>query len=193
MGSTSQVQSSSTSPPSTTRAVVILSRLQMLSQTVAAALRACGVEADDMAWAVGVRQATHDLTESDSVLLLDDLEDRDFGLATQYLVAHCPARFLVLTARPEGPAWGALLACGVAAVMPAESSLAEVTTALDLVRQGTSPMPESRRTELMGEWVDWLAGDGDQPAESGPEAIIGATSATGAAPPSFPSPRTSEE
>lgn len=161
MGSVTTLAPTSGAKTSTAGVVVILSRLQMLSQAVAAALRARGLEADEMAWALGVRRATHDLTSSDVVLLLDDLEDLDFGLATHYLMTQSPARFVVLTSRPEGPVWGALLATGVAVVMPTQSSLDEVAKALALVGRGESPMAKARRADLVREWVDWLAGDTD--------------------------------
>lgn len=174
MGSTTRVKVTSSNPPSIAGPVVILSRLQMLSQTVAAALRARGIDADDMMWALGVRTATHDLTEADSVLLLDDLDEREFGLAAHYLVGQSPARFLVLTTRPEGPAWGALLSGGVAAVMSSQSSLDEVAAALTLVRRGKSPTSEAKRSALVREWVDWLAGENDAPPAPPPESDAGA-------------------
>ncbi len=191
MGSTTSVRPTSGATPSSSGAIIILSRLQMMSETVASALRTRGFEADEMGWALGVRRATHDLSESDSVLLIDDLEHRDFGLAAQYLVGQSPARFLVLTAHPEGPAWGALLACGVAAVMPTQSSLDDVAAALTLVRQGKSPMVEAKRADLVRQWVNWLAGDTDQPAESAPQSAPGGLA--GVRPISPRAPSTSEQ
>lgn len=172
MGSTTTAKPTPGIRAPTAGTVIILSRLQMMSQTVATALRARGLDAEQMAWAEGVRRATHDLTPSDAVLLLDNQDDLDFGLATVYLVAQSPARFLVLTAQPEGPVWGGLLASGVAAVMPTESSLDEVAQALALVARGESPMSEARRADLVRLWVNWLAGDeaGDRAGDREPEA-----------------------
>ena len=139
--------------------VLVLSRLLLISQAVGAALRDRGIDAEASGWADGVQRATRDLTEADVVLLFDDLEDRDSVVATQALVTHSSARFVVLTQRPEGAAWGALLASGAAGVMPTESSLVEVETALRLVREGNSLFSEVRRSRLLREWFRWLAED----------------------------------
>ena len=144
-------------PP--TGVVLILSRLLLIAQAVGAALRGRGIDAEAAAWAAGVHRATHDLTESDVVLLFDDLEDRESVLETQSLVTQSAAQFLVLTHRPEGPAWGAMFASGVAGVMPNESSLVEVESALAMVRQGSSTLAEVRRSRLVREWFRWLAED----------------------------------
>jgi DNA-binding NarL/FixJ family response regulator len=139
--------------------VLILCRLLLISQAVGAALRGRGLDAEAAAWAVGVHRATEELGESDVVLLFDDLDDRDSVLAMQGLITHSSAQFLVLTHRPEGAAWGAMLAAGAAAVMPTESSLAEVDAALAVVREGGSPISEVKRSRLMREWFRWLAED----------------------------------
>ncbi len=139
--------------------VLVLSRLQLMSQAVGAALRGRGFDAEDIAWAAGVHRAAHDLTEADVVLLLDDLEDRDSVMATQALVTQSSGRFLVLTNHPEGPGWGALLSAGAAGLMPTASSLDEVDAAVTLVREGGSPMTEARRSRLEREWAAWLAED----------------------------------
>lgn len=139
--------------------VLVLSRLLLVSQAVGAALRDRGIEAEASAWAVGVQRATQDLHEDDVVLLFDDLEDRDSVLATQALITRSLPQFVVLTHRPEGAAWGAMLASGAAAVMPTDSSLVEVEAALIQVRAGESPFPEVQRSRLLREWFRWLAED----------------------------------
>ncbi len=139
--------------------VLVLSRLLLVAQAVGAALQGRGVDAEATTWAVGIHRATHDLVESDVVLLFDDLEDRDSVEATQSLITHSVARFLVLTHRQEGPGWGALLASGAAGVLPSESTLAEVYAALEQVRAGASPFTEARRSRLVREWFRWLAED----------------------------------
>lgn len=139
--------------------VLILSPLLLISQAVGAALRDRGLEAEAAAWAAGVHRATHDLTEADVVVLFDDLEDRDSVLATQALITQSSAQFLVMTHRAEGAAWGAMLASGAAGVMPTESSLVEVEAALALLRAGSSPFTEKRRSRLVREWFRWLAED----------------------------------
>lgn len=139
--------------------VMILSRLLLMAQTIGAALRYRGIEAVATTWPEGLSRATYRLTGSDLVLLLDDLEDRDSVQATQALIAGSAARFLVLSPRAEGAAWGAMLASGAVAVMPAASSLDQVDAALALARRGGTPFSEGRRNRLVDEWVRWLAED----------------------------------
>lgn len=139
--------------------VVIMCRLQLIAQAVAAALGGRGIEAEAVAWAAGAHRATHELTGSDVVVLFDDLEDRDSMAATMRLVAASPARFVVLTHRPEGAAWGGILASGAVAVMPSESTLVEVDRAVALVQHGGSPVDEMQRERLVGEWFRWLSED----------------------------------
>lgn len=142
-------------------AVVILSRLLLISQAVGAALRGRGIDAETESWTASVRRATHDLTESDVVLLFDDLEGRGPVLATQELIAVSSARFLVLTHSAEGPPWGALLASGAAGLMPTDSTLDEVDVALRLVREGGDLVSGVRRSRLERAWFRWLAEDDD--------------------------------
>ena len=139
--------------------VLVLSKLLLISQAVEAALRGRGIDAEASTWAVGVQRATQELGETDLVLLFDDLDDRDSVLATQALITQSSTQFVVLTNRPEGAAWGAMLASGAAAVMPTDSSLVEVEAALAMVRAGDSPISASRRSRLLREWFRWLAED----------------------------------
>lgn len=157
--STSQLEANHVVVGTPVGSVLILSKLLLISQAVGAALRGRGIDAEAASWAPGVQRAVHELTESDIVILFDDLEGRDAVMATQSLVTQSSARFLVLTHRPEGAAWGAMLASGAAAVMNNESSLAEVVSALMLVRSGSSPFTEVRRSRLVREWFRWLAED----------------------------------
>ena len=159
MGATRHANPTSRPTRDAAGVVVVLSPLQLISHTVAAALQSKGLDVQDMSWAPGVRRAIHDLTEEDTVLLLDDLEDRDSVQAARDLVKQSAARFLVLTGCAEGPAWGALLASGAAGLMPVQSSLDEVAAALALACRGEAVMAEARRSDLEREWFEWLAED----------------------------------
>lgn len=140
-------------------AVVVLSPLQLISHTVAAALRSRGLDAQAMSWMPGVRRAIHQMTGEDMVLLLDDLEDRDSVLAARDLVKQSAARVLVLTRCTEGPAWGGLLASGAVGLMPVESSLDDVATVVALARRGEAVIAGARQSQLEHEWFTWLAED----------------------------------
>lgn len=139
--------------------VLVLCRLMLISQAISAALGGRGINAEAVPWAAGVQRATDELGESDVVLLFDDLEDRDAMAVTMRLVSTSPARFVVLTHRPEGAAWGGMLASGAVAVMPTESTLVEVDAAVSLVRHGDSPVDEMTRDRLVREWFSWLSED----------------------------------
>lgn len=139
--------------------ILVLCRLLLISQAISAALGGRGINAEAVAWATGVQRATDELSESDVVLLFDDLEDREAMAATMRLISRSSARFVVLTHRPEGAVWGGMLASGAVAVMPTESSLLEVDATLTQVRDGASPVDERRRDGLVREWFRWLAED----------------------------------
>lgn len=147
------------SPMASSGIVLVLSRLLLISQAVCAALRGRGISAEAATWSEGLHRATHDLTETDLVLLFDDLEDRDSVLTAQELLTRSSAHFLVLTHRPEGAAWGAMLSAGAAGVMPNESSLAAVETAVRLVGTGRSLFSDVRRSRLVRDWFRWLEED----------------------------------
>lgn len=139
--------------------VLIMCRLQLVAQAVSAALGGRGIRAEAVPWATAAHRATHDLSELDVVVVFDDLEDREAVLAMQSLITQSPARFLVLTHRAEGAAWGAMLASGAVAVMPTDSTLEAVDAALRLVRHGGSPVGRLRRDQLVQQWFAWLTED----------------------------------
>lgn len=159
MGAAGHASPTSRPPPGRTGLVIVLSPLQLMSRTVAVALRSKGLDARDMSWAPGVHAAIHDLAGTDTILLLNDLEDRDSVLAARDLVKQSAARCLVLTGCAEGPAWGALLAGGAAGLMPVQSSLDDVAAAVATVWRGEALMAAARRSHLEREWFEWLAED----------------------------------
>lgn len=136
-------------------AVLVVSPLLLNAQAVSAALRGRGVAAEPADWVEGVRRARQTLTDRDTVLMLHDLNDLGEVMAAQDLISHSQARFLVLTSRDEGPAWGALLAGGAAGMMPADSSLDDVQAALVRTGQGLPVLTETRRSRLVREWFRW--------------------------------------
>lgn len=150
-----RAQAQTSGAPAPERAVLVVSPLLLIAQTVSAALRGRGVAADPIGWVEGVRRARQALTDKHVVLMLNDLKDLGEILAVQDLISHSPARFLVLTSRTEGPAWGALLAGGAAGLMSADSSLDEVEVALGRTREGMPLLAETRRSRLVREWIRW--------------------------------------
>lgn len=162
--STISLMSTGTGSVSTTTGVamgrvVVVARLQLIAQAVGAALRGRGVTAEPVPW----RQATHhpgrQLEPDDVLILLDDLVSLHDVEASCKLVFDAPARCIVLTRRPAGPVWGALLAAGAAAVLAPDGSLDEIGAAVSRAAKGETIMDEDRRAELVSEWEEWRAED----------------------------------
>lgn len=155
MGSASGVEQSTTAPPLGVGPVIVLSRLELVSETVAAGLRGRGVDAVDFGWVSGFHYALHHLTESDTVLLLDDLVHREAAHAAHQLISGSRARIVVMTDCSEDAAWGALIASGAVAVIPTRTSLREVDAALGAIRRGDSPMTKAQRVRMVRAWTRW--------------------------------------
>lgn len=109
------------------------------------------------------RRATHsrdrELEPGDVLVLLDDLSSAQDVEATCSVVSGTPARCLVLTRRPHGPAWGALLSAGATAVLTPDGSLEELSGVVKRVAKGEMVMDEDWRAELMSEFEGWRTED----------------------------------
>lgn len=138
------------SPASARPAVLVVAPLDLIGQTVAAALRSRGLRVSSGPPEPGPGRATPpDGTEV--LLLIDDLETADDVRRALRLLSGSAAPSLVLTQRPRGGYWGALLAAGAAEVMSAFSSLDEVDTALGALAAGECGDPVAH-DELVREW-----------------------------------------
>ena len=133
--------------------VVVTARLQLIAQAVGAALRGRGVKAEPRAW----EHATRSSRTADVLVVLDDLDSVSELEATCALVSKTPAHCVILTRRPAGPAWGALLAAGAAAVRTPDGSLEEMATLVARVARGESATDEDRSAELVDQWEKWRA------------------------------------
>lgn len=139
--------------------LVVVARLQLIAQAVTAALRGHGLPAEPLSLHEAAHRPGRRLEPCDVVVLLDDLASQPDIEATCALVAGTPARCLVLTRQPAGPAWGAVLAAGAAAVLAPDGSLEGVLSVLSRVADRESLIDEDRRTELMSAWAEWQAED----------------------------------
>jgi DNA-binding NarL/FixJ family response regulator len=139
--------------------VVVVARLQLVAQAVGAALRELGVEAEPLSWHRATDAPRRSLGADDVVVMIDDLASPADVEAASRLIARLPARCVVLSGRPPGPAWGALLAAGADAVLTSERSLGEINAAVYRVACGEVVMDEDRRAELMSSWDAWRAED----------------------------------
>ncbi|HEX8779678.1 MAG TPA: LuxR C-terminal-related transcriptional regulator [Nocardioides sp.] len=137
----------------THRPVQVLSRHTLLSQTVRAGLLARGLAAETLPFGHDHEALRHALTADDVVVLLEDLATEDAVRRVAALVAGVPACWLVLTDRPEGAAWGALLEAGALAVLPAAARLEELEASVRAVLLGQPLGDPEQRRRLVAEWV----------------------------------------
>lgn len=63
-----------------------------------------------------------------------------------------PVAWLVLTSAPRGPVWGALLDAGAVDVLPASTSLDELSTGMRHIDSATWPRPAHDRADLVAAW-----------------------------------------
>ena len=142
--------------------VVVVARLQLIAQAVGAALREHGVRAEPILWEQTTRRAGRELGTVTSWSCSTTSPRR----RTSWRPAiWCPARrraASTLTRRQAGPAWGALLAAGAAAVLMADGSLDHMNAVVSRVAEGEPVMDEDRRAA--GERVGREA-SGDRAAE----------------------------
>lgn len=152
-------RSGSTPPGVAVGRVVVAARLQLIAQAVGAALRGRGVRAEPLRWEQATRRAGRELGTGDVMVLLDDLASVQDLEATCDLVSGTRARCVVLTRRSAGPAWGALLAAGAAAVLTAEGSLEQMDAVVSRVAEGEPVMDEDWRAALVSAWEEWRTED----------------------------------
>jgi DNA-binding NarL/FixJ family response regulator len=135
--------------------VVVAARLQLIGQALGAAMTGLGVRAEPVRWGRAVRLVGPALETGDVMVLLDDLASIQDLEATCDLIASTRARCIVLTRRPAGPAWGALLAAGAAAVLTADGSPERIGVVVHHVAAGEPIMDPDVRTELVRVWETW--------------------------------------
>ncbi|PVG81728.1 hypothetical protein DDE18_17285 [Nocardioides gansuensis] len=139
--------------------ILVLSRLPLVAQAVAAALASRGRDVVALVWAGDdaaastrmVRQAAED----DLMIVLDELEDESAVEQILSLVSGTRARCMVITTHPPDRAWGALLDHGVAAILPGESSLEKVEEVIALAGRGADMMQPEVREHALQEHTSW--------------------------------------
>ena len=88
----------------------------------------------------------------DVALLISDLDRWARIRAASLLLSRVATRWVVLTAAPSGPLWGAVIEAGASAVLPSDTSLDEVGEMVRRVARGELTIPVARQEELMREW-----------------------------------------
>jgi DNA-binding NarL/FixJ family response regulator len=139
--------------------VVVAARLQLIGQAVCAALSEHGIRAETLSWRRAKRALPRELGTEGVAVLLDDLTSLQDVEETSSIVSIASARCVVLTQRPPGPAWGALLTAGAAAVVTAEGSLGDISAVVARVAERESVMDEGHRAELVRAWEAWQVED----------------------------------
>lgn len=86
-------------------------------------------------------------------LMLTDLESLDKLRAGQELASTGPGRWLLLTAKPRGPAWGAMLESGIKVILPAGATLDETVEVLHrLAERDDGGEDDAERQALVASW-----------------------------------------
>lgn len=139
--------------------ILVLSRLPLIAQAVAAALDSRGMDVAALAWtgddAAASTRLVRQAAEEDLVLVLDELQDESAVEQILSLASGTPARCVVITTHPTDRAWGALLEHGVAAILPGESSLDVVEEVIAQAGTGADMMHPEVREQAMHEHTSW--------------------------------------
>lgn len=149
------VQSHATSISDGTTAVAVASDRSLVADTVAAALTGSNLVIVPMIWPRGDRSLPAGWPR-DAVpslgLLLCDLQPSATRTA-RYLVRAYPTRWLLLTDRPKGPQWGAMLDAGVVGILQSSTTLSDLLLAIEAARFGDPGLVPSDRDELVQAWL----------------------------------------
>ena len=85
-------------------------------------------------------------------LMLTDLESLDKLRAGQELASAALGRWLLLTAKPKGPAWGAMLESGVQVILPSRATLDETVEVLHRLAERDDVGEDAERQALVASW-----------------------------------------
>lgn len=85
-------------------------------------------------------------------LLISDLDRAPRLHAASLLLSSVPIPWVVLTAAPRGPMWGAVLEAGATLVLPSSTGFQEVCDAMVAVARGRAATPDCERAELIERW-----------------------------------------
>jgi DNA-binding NarL/FixJ family response regulator len=89
-------------------------------------------------------------------LLVSDLDRPARVRAATLLLGRVPIPWIVLTAAPRGPMWGAVLDAGARLVLPSCTGFQQVCDAVLSVVSGRETTPEPERDHLVGQWSELL-------------------------------------
>lgn len=132
--------------------LVIASDQALVAEAVRAAMSSHGFDPVVLPW--GKRPSRRDGPEPPLLgLMIADLESLSKLYAGQDLVSVTEGRWLLLTATPKGPAWGAMLESGVRVILPSGTTLGETIDVLDRLAEGEDVGDDAERQALVERWV----------------------------------------
>ncbi|GAA1478335.1 hypothetical protein GCM10009623_27810 [Nocardioides aestuarii] len=127
----------------------LVTPLSLIGQTVATALRSRGVRVDETLRAADAQDAT-------VVVVIDDLVSAGDVARVVALLRSTASPVLVLTGRPRGPYWGALVSAGAVSILSSSVSLDELVEALAVIDYGGRVLSPSECEELLGLWLEFV-------------------------------------
>ncbi|MDH2414803.1 LuxR C-terminal-related transcriptional regulator [Nocardioides sp. CER19] len=92
----------------------------------------------------------------DAGLLISDLDRWPRLRAASLLVTRFPTPWVVLTAAPNGPMWGAVLDAGARIVLPSSTGFDDVCDVVVGVAEGRVATPPAERERLVDMWRELL-------------------------------------
>jgi DNA-binding NarL/FixJ family response regulator len=142
-------------PPEGGLAAQLVTPLSLIGQTVGTALRSRGVAVD-----VASRGPHHPLGPA-VVVVIDDLVDAADVRRVVGLLRSTSAPVLVLTGRPRGRYWGALVSAGACSILPSAVSLDELVEALAVIQYGGRVLSPEECDELLEAWQEFVSRQDD--------------------------------
>ena len=136
-------------PPEGGLAAQLVTPLSLIGQTVGTALRSRGVD-------VHVASRGPDPSGSSVVVVIDDLVDADDVRRVVGLLRSTDGPLLVLTGRPRGRYWGALVSAGACSILPSAVSLDELVEALAVIQYGGRVLSPTECDELLESWQEFV-------------------------------------
>lgn len=127
----------------------LVTPLSLIGQTVATALRSRGVTVEESVRAAVTGDAT-------VVVVIDDLVAAGDVARVVALLRSTTSPVLVLTGRPRGPYWGALVSAGAVSILSSAVSLDELVEALAVVHYGGRVLAPSESEELLAGWLEFV-------------------------------------
>lgn len=127
----------------------LVTPLSLIGQTVATALRSRGVRVEET-----LRAAAAD--DTTVVVVIDDLVAAGDVARVVTLLRSTTSPVLVLTGRPRGPYWGALVSAGALSILSSAVSLDELVEALAVVHYGGRVLSPSECEELLELWHEFV-------------------------------------